>query len=156
MIAALLVVLTNGLVSVSSSQWQGIDLQVPQNGTTVDIDFEVREGSRVQLLLFDRTQAERFHRGRSFQPIAATGFEKSGRMKYRIADRGQYVLMIDNRIERRTPALVHLRVELTNPYSANVRELSPARRRVIVTLSLLFFGAVVAFSAWRFLRSMSG
>ena len=156
MIPALLVVLTNGLVSIPPSQWQGIDLRIPQNETTVEVEFEVREGSRVQVLVLDRVQAERFHRGRSFQPIASTGFEKSGRLKYRLADKGQYVLMIDNRIETRTQTLVHLRVELTNPYSANVQELSPARRRVVVTLSLLFFGAVVAFSAWRFLRIMAG
>ena len=156
MIAALLVVLTNGLLSVPPSHWRAIDLKVPSNGTTVDVDFEVTEGSRVQILILTRAQAERFHRGRSYQHIVSTGFEKSGRLRYRLADQGQYVLMVDNRIETRTPALVQLRVELTNPYRADVRELSPVRRRVVVTLSLLFFGAVVAFSAWRFLRVMSG
>ena len=156
MIPAFLVVLTNGLLSVPPSHWQAIDLRIPHNGTTVDVEFEVQQGSRVQVLIMNRPQAERFNRGRSYEPIVSTGFEKSGRLKYRLADAGQYVLMIDNRIETRTPTLVHLRLELTNPYRADVRELSPARRRVVVTLSLVFFGAVVAFSAWRFLRVMSG
>jgi hypothetical protein len=153
---ALLVVLTNGLVSVPPSQWQGIDIQVPQNGTTIDVDFEVKRGSRVQLLLLDRTQADRFHRGRSFEHLESSGFEKAGRLRYRLADKGHYVLMIDNTIETRTPTFVQVRVELSNPARADVRELSPARRHAVVALSLLFFGAVVSLSAWRFLRSMSG
>lgn len=144
------------MVSVPPGQWQAIDLRIPQNGTTVDIDFEVKQGSRVQVLVLNRPQAERFHRGRSFEAIVSSGFDTSGRLRYRMADAGEYVLMVDNRINGRTPALVHLRVDLSNPQAVPVRELPPARRRVVVTLSLLFFGSVVAFSAWRFLRGMSG
>lgn len=156
MIAALFVILTNGLVSVPPAQWQAVEIRVPQNGTTIDVDYEVRQGSRVQMLVLDRRQADRFHRGRSFESLVRTGFEKEGRLRYRVADAGEYVLMIDNRIEDRTASLVQLKVELIGPYSAEGRELSPQRRTVVVSLSLLFFGAVVAFSAWRFLRGASG
>ena len=148
---AFLVVLTSGLVSVPASQWETVDLRIPEPGTTVDISFHVRHGSRVQVLLLEREEADRFHRGRSFDPLLTTGFQSSGRVRYRVAERGEYVLLIDNRIEGRGPTLVDLRVEAT-PHHVNVRELPPERRRAVVALSLLFFGATVFFSARQLLK----
>ena len=118
----------------------------------LDIDFEVTHGSRVQLLLLSRQQSERFERGRSVTPEVTTGFENSGRVRLAIPAAGDYVLMIDNRIEGRAATLVKLKVEVTNPTNAVVRELPAQKRRLVVSLSLLFFGAVVVFSAREFLR----
>ena len=70
-----------------------------------------------------------------------------------IPDAGDYVLVLDNRLEGRFPTQVSLRLEMTHPNDARVRTVSPERRRATVALSLLFFGAVVVFSAVRFLRT---
>ena len=149
---ALWVVLTNGLVSVPPSHWQGIELPFLAARSVLDIDFEVTHGSRVQLLLLNRQQSDRFERGRSVTPEVTTGFENSGRVRYAVPVSGDYVLMIDNRIEGRAATLVKLKVEVTSPTSAVVRELPAQKRRLVVSLSLLFFGAVVVFSAREFLR----
>ena len=82
-----------------------------------------------------------------------SGFEKSDQFRVFVPDAGQYVLILDNRIEARFPAEVSLRVELNAPHDTQVRTVPPERQRATIALSLLFFGAVVVFSAVKFLRS---
>jgi hypothetical protein len=144
--------LVNGLVTVPPSHWKAIDLGVQPSGSQVHVDFEVRTGSRVQALLLTEAGAERFHRGRSSEPVCSSGFHTEFRLRCRVPERDHYVLMVDNRIESRQPATVHLRVHLQSPPNAVARELPPERRRAVVALSLAFFGAVVLFSARQFLQ----
>lgn len=152
MTLAFLVVVTSGLISVPPSHWQTLNVPVPEPDTTIDISFQAMHGSRVQLLLLDRKDAERFRRGRSVDPLMTTGFQNAGRLRYRAATQGEYVLLLDNRIEGRSPALVDLRVETAPARSATVRELPPEKRRLVVTLSLLFFGGTIFFSARQLLK----
>jgi hypothetical protein len=63
------------------------------------------------------------------------------------------VLLLDNRLEGRYPAQVKLRLEVSFPKDGRVQTVSAERKRLVVALSLFFFGAVVTFSAARFLRS---
>ena len=149
---ALLVNLTNGILSIPPSHWRAVTLGPLGRGTQVEIRYEVRGGSRVQALLLTKSDAERFHRGRSPAPVCSSGFQEEFRMRCRLPEAGDYVLMVDNRIESRTAAMVHVRVDLHEPGSAVVRELPPDRQRVVISLSLAFFGAVVVFSARQFLK----
>jgi len=48
---------------------------------------------------------------------------------------------------------VNLRVNVSRMRMGEVRELPPEKRRLIVSLSLLFFGGVVVFSARQFLKN---
>jgi hypothetical protein len=150
---ALLVVLTNSVVKVPASHWTAIELKVPHNSTTVGVSFKVENGSRIQAIVLSREEAERFQRGKSIRPLLMSGFEKSDQFRVFVPDAGEYVLVLDNRLEARFPAEVSLRVELSVPNNSQVRTVSPERRRATVALSLLFFGAVVALAAAKFLRS---
>jgi hypothetical protein len=152
MLLAVFMLLADGLVSIPPASWQAIRVDVPQHGTIVDCDFRVLEGTKVQAMLVSRHDAERFHRGRSVRPLYNTGFEESGRFRYYISEAGEYVLLIDNRIAASVPALVKLRIELLNPNGAYVRTLPPEKRRMVVALSLLFFGIVVTFSARQYFK----
>lgn len=149
---ALLTVLTNGPFSVPPSAWRAVEVQVPAPGTQVEVEFEVQKGSRVQVLLLTPEEANRFHRGRSFIPLCGSGFQTEARMRCRVEEAGPHVLMIDNRIEGRAPTELHLRVDLRAPVNVVVRELPPERRRLVIALSLGFFGIVVLYSAREFLR----
>jgi hypothetical protein len=153
MIFALLVLLADGLVSVPPSGWKAIEVKIDRNHTAVQCSFHVKtKGTKVQAWLMDRSQAERFNRGWSVKALYFTGFEESMRFRVMAPDAGDYVLMLDNRLEGRWPAEVELRIELSNPQNVNVRELAPDRRRMVVALSLIVFGAVVVFSARQFLK----
>ena len=156
MIFALLVLLVDGIIEVPPSQWKAVQVNVPEHGTTVLCSFDVQtNGAKVQAMLMDRSQAERFHRGRNINPLYMTGFERSARFRYRVVEAGEYVLVLDNRLEGRRPAEVSLRIELVSAHSPTAREVPPERRRAIIALSLVFFGAVVVFSARQFLKHTS-
>jgi hypothetical protein len=153
MILALVVLLADGLVSVPPSEWKAVAVKIDRNNSTVHCAFDVRtKTTKVQAWLMERSQAYRFNRGRAVNALYSTGFETSARFRVRVQDAGEYVLMLDNRLEGRWPAEVALRIELSNPQDENVRELSPERRRTIVAISLIFFGAVVVFAARQFLK----
>ena len=90
--------------------------------------------------------------GRSFQPLYSTGFQSSTRFRYDIDQPGEYVLLLDNRLEGRGPTPVKVRIELWNPGAVQARTVPKERQRIVIGLSLLFFAAVVAFSARQFLK----
>ena len=80
------------------------------------MNFNVENGSRVQAIVLSREEAERFNRGKSIRPLLMSGFEKSDQFRVFVPDAGDYVLVLDNRIEARFPAEVSLRVELNAPH----------------------------------------
>jgi hypothetical protein len=150
---ALLVVLTESVVTVPASHWIAIELKTPLNSTTVHVSFDVVSGgSNIQAIVLSREEAERFNVGKSIRPLFQSGFEKSDQFRVFIPDAGDYVLLLDNRLEGRFPTQVSLRLEMTHPNDVRVGTVPPDRRRATVALSLLFFGAVVVFSAVKFLR----
>ena len=151
---SLLLLATQTLVKVPPSQGTAIALNIPQNGATVHLSFEVESGgSRIQAIILSRAEAERFHRGRSTRPVFASGFESSGDHRVVVSDAGDYVLMLDNRLEGRFPTEVSVKFDVTHPNDVRVRTISVQRQRATVALSMLFFGAVLVFSAAKFLRN---
>src|SRR5262245_2118784 len=151
---AFLVLLTESLVSVPPSHWTAIKLDVPQARTTVHGSFRVEgDGSRGPAIVLSRGEAERFNRGRSIQPLYMSGFVKSDSFHVFVPEAGDYVLLLDNRLEGRHPTPVKLRFDLSYPHDVRVQTVSWERKRVVVALSLFFFGAVVTFSAAKFLRN---
>lgn len=154
MIAALLwLALTETLVEVPPSHWTAIRLKVDHNSTTLHSEFRVRNGTRVQAMVLSRDEAERFNRGRTPRPLFSSGFSASGEFRVPIPDAGEYILLLDNRLEDRFAAEVSVQFELTHANDVQVQYVSEARRHATVALSLLFFGAVVVFSAVKFLRT---
>jgi hypothetical protein len=153
MLLALLLLLTESVVKVPASHWTAIELKIEHNGTTVHAGFEVRNGAKVQALVLSRDEAERLNRGRSVRSLFSSGFTTSDQFRVRVPDAGDYVLLLDNRLEERFPAEVALRLELTHTNDSQVRYVPAARRHATVALSLLFFGVVVVFSAVKFLRT---
>lgn len=152
MIAALLVLLTQDVLSVPASGWKVIEFNSPREGAILHGQFQVQKGSRVQVLIMDREQADRFRRGRSIRPLHSTGFELSGGFRHRIGEAGDYTVIVDNRIEGRGPTLVNFSLELTWPQAVIARELTPNRKALVVAVSLFLFGAVVVFSAHQFVK----
>jgi hypothetical protein len=149
----LLLLLTETVVKVPAAHWTAIELKIDQNSTTVHADFEVRNGSKIQAMVLSREEAERLNRGRSVRPLFSSGFLQSDQFRVLVPDAGDYVLLLDNRLNERFPAEVALKFELTHIDDSQVRYVPEGRRHATVALSLLFFGAVVVFSAVKFLRT---
>ena len=145
-------ILQHSLIQVPPSHWTAVQLRVAEHETTVECRFKVVKGSRVQIYIADRGEAERFHHGRSFAPVFASGFESEGHFRTIVHEAGDYVLLLDNRIDARGGAVVEVTLEETRPPAFQAQELPPPRRQAVVALSLLFFGAVIVFSATQFLK----
>jgi hypothetical protein len=152
LLIALLTVIIDGEVLLPRSNWRAIDVRVPQPGTIVKTTFRAPENSsRVQAYLVTRVDADRFARGGALRPLAMTTFEQEGMFHYVAEQAGDFILLLDNRIEGRRATQVHLQVELLGPAST-VRTVPPERRRFVELASVMFFLAVVAYSARQLMR----
>ena len=150
---ALLAVLTDGVLSVPASRWSSIDVPVNQPGTVIEALFSVPSGdTAVEAILATRKNAERFNAGRSYNPLCRSGYQTEGKLRCEAEQKGDYVLLIDNRIEGRKPAQVSVRISLREPASIIAVTVPPQKRAIIIALSLLFFVAVVMYSARQFMR----
>jgi len=145
---ALFAVLLDHTVSVPAGKWLAIDIKVLHAGTTVDCAISAQpESARVDALLLTRADAIRFDQGRSIHPLTHTGFQNESRIRHAVEEPGDYILMIDNRIEGRHPTPVAVKIDLWSTNGVQPVTLAPKKRMVIVLSSLLFFAGVVLYSA---------
>jgi hypothetical protein len=151
---ALLAVLMDSSVTVPRSHWIAIEVKIQKPRTIVECSVDVEGGSStLDALLMSRADAERFNRGRSFHPLYSTGFQNSSRVRHDVEYPGDYVLLLDNRLEGRGDTKARVRIELWNTDAAKVTTVPPEKRRWIIGLSLLFFAGVAAFSARKLMKS---
>src|SRR3954451_7081654 len=150
---ALLAILTDGVVSVPPSHWSAVELPIYQTGTTVEASFSVPQGgTAVEAIIVTRKDADRFNSGRSYKPICRSGYLAEGKLRCEIDQKGDYILLLDNRIEGRKPPKAPLKINLREPASIIAITVPPQKRAIIIALSLLFFVAVVMYSARQFMR----
>jgi hypothetical protein len=151
------VVVANGLVTVPQEEWKPIDIIVSQADSTLECTYRVQEGGgAIQVLFMDRTEGGRFQQGRRFTPVAMSPHGRGGQFRTRVDKPGEYVLILDNRLETTRTARVDLKVDVSVPTNVLVRTLAPERKRAVIAISLLVFGATVAGSAAIFLRQTRG
>ena len=150
---ALLAILTDGVLSVPASRWSAIDVPVNHSGTVVEASFSVPSGNTaVEAILVTRKDADRFNAGRSYQPVCRSGYQTEGKIRCEAEQKGDYVLLIDNRIEGRKATEVSVKISLREPASIIAITVPPQKQAIIISLSLLFFVAVVMYSARQFMR----
>ena len=72
----------------------------------VDITSVRADGLKVMSV----ADAERFQAGRSHRPLVSLPYERTGVFRHPVTKPGEYRLVIDNRMEGRGPALVHVQL----------------------------------------------
>jgi hypothetical protein len=80
------------------------------------------------------------------QIVAQTTVTQVASFRYALPGLGIYTVQVRNEEERR-----EVRVQVAASIAFDIRELSPARRAVVITLSLATFALLAAF-AWRRLQ----
>ncbi|MGE5569560.1 MAG: hypothetical protein ACM3S5_11045 [Rhodospirillales bacterium] len=141
-------VLMEDTVAVPPRDWEGFHLRITQQPAFVECSFSVESGGPgVRVALMRHDDAERFRAGARHEVLAATGFEKSGRLRYLLEQAGEYSIVVDNRLSGAQEARVHLTVTLA--FAGEARELSPARRRAVILLTMCYVAAVVVLAARR-------
>jgi hypothetical protein len=159
--AATHVDLVNETVGVPAGDWRYVEVGLKQRPAFVSADYTVEPGSgEVRLALMERDQLERL----PGKPVggalpdgvlAITGAGRSGRLRYRAPVRGEYAVVIDNRLGSRAAA-AHLRVSLDfgGRPGLEVTRLSPARQLTVIMITFAVFFAIVSYSARRLLQGI--
>jgi hypothetical protein len=152
LLLALMTVVLEGEVVVPRAHWRAIDVKVPHAGTMLKATFRAPENlSRIQVYFVTRENAERFARGGALRSLATTTFEDEGVFHHVVHEPGDYILLLDNRVEGRQATRVNVKIELLPP-PATVRTVPPERRRLVELASVLFVLAVVAYSARQLMK----
>ncbi len=142
-------VLMDDSVRVPPRRWEAFNLELKQQPAVVECSYSVgSRGPGVRISLMHRADMERFREGIRHHVLAATEFERSGALRYRTAEPGEYSVVVDNRLSGNRAADVRLTVSLIFPgaRAPAAEELSPSRRLTVILLTLVYISAVAAFA----------
>jgi hypothetical protein len=145
-------VLIDADVSVSPSKVRPLEFDLSSAPARVLCKFLVAEGrSGVRAVLLRRADVHLWLAGGANHVLASTGYAESGGFMFLIDQPGQYAVVLDNRVEGRDPALVHLQVLLLSGPGAGgpVQSADPLRARLLVWGTILLFGLASAYGCWR-------
>jgi hypothetical protein len=143
-------------VRVPAGDWRYVEVALKQRTAFVSADYQVKSGSpNIRLALLHRDDLERMRTELPEGALAVTQQAPSGRIRYRVPERGVYVVLIDNRASSR-PAATQLLVSLDfGPRPGPpVTRLSPQRQITVIAISFGVFFAIATYSARRLLRGM--
>jgi hypothetical protein len=148
--------LIDEVVRVPAGNWRYVEVALKQRTAFISADYQVKTGSpHIRLALLRRDDLERMRTGLPEGALAVTQQAPSGGIRYRVPERGVYVVLIDNRASTRTAA-AQLRVSLDfGPHPGPpVTRLSPQRQITVIAISFAVFFAIATYSARRLLRGM--
>ena len=148
--------LTDEVYHIPRNEWKWVEVNLRQRPARVSATFEVQSGPRkVRLALMTRDDLDRLNNDLPYGLLAVSNAAKSGSLGYRVRRRGDYVLVVDNRVDGGQPAAVHLRVALdfATPSEPEETQISAQRQLTVIVMSFLFFAAVVTYSARRLWRA---
>jgi hypothetical protein len=151
----------NEVVRIPAGDWRYVEVGLKQRPALVSADYAVEPGSgEVRLALVERDQLDRLpgRPGDGALPdgaLAITAAGHSGRLRYRVRVRGEYAVVIDNRLGTGAAA-AHLRVSLDfgGRPAPEVTRLSPARQLTVIVITFAVFFAIVSYSARRLLQGI--
>jgi hypothetical protein len=152
--------LVNEVVRIPAGDWRYVEVGLKQRPAFVSADYTVEPGSgEVRLALVERDQLDRLPAkpgdGAPDGALAITAAGRSGRLRYRVRVRGEYAVVIDNRLGAGAAA-AHLRVSLDfgGRPGPEVTRLSPARQLTVIAITFAVFFAIVSYSARRLLQGI--
>jgi len=159
LVAATRVELTDEVYQIPRNEWWWVEVNLRQKPAQVSATYEVQSGPRqVRVALMTRDDLERLNSDVPHGVLAVTDPGKSGTLTYRVRRRGDYVLVVDNRLDGHQPAAVHLRIALdfAPPAAPEESQISPQRQLSVIVMSFVFFAGIVTYSAMRFWKARRG
>ena len=157
--AATKVELTDEVYRIPRNEWWWVEVNLRQRPAQVLATYEVQSGPRkVRVALMTRDDLERLNNDLPHGVLAVSEPAKSGSLAYRVRRLGDYVLLVDNRVDGNQPAAVHLRIALdfAAPPEPEPSQISAQRQLAVIVMSFAFFAAVVTYSAKRLWRARRG
>jgi hypothetical protein len=135
---------------IPAGDWKWVEVDLRQQPAVVMADYRVQGGSgQVRIALIARDDLDRLPENAL---LAATGRGGAGSLAFRVGDRDNYAILVDNRADKTNAATVRLRVSLDFA-RPRVTRLSRERQITVVAVSFLAFFAVVTYSARKLLKA---
>jgi hypothetical protein len=150
------VVLVDEMYQIPANEWRYVEVILQQQPALVSADYRAEAGAKdVRLALLRREDLARLRGGRALGWLAETEAGPTGGLRYRVRDRGEYAIVVDNR-GGDEPASVHLQVSLDFGLERGpeVTTISPRRQLAVILISFAVFFGIVTWSARRLLRSV--
>jgi hypothetical protein len=150
LLAAAPLPLLDEVLRVPGGESRTVALSLHQPAATLACSFAVDHGrSGVRLMVLSREQAERLSAGRGYSTLAGSAYRHSGTLRAALPGPGDYVVVVDNRLEGRAAAEVHLQVSMLfdDPHPA-VRHATRPRQVAVIAAAFAFFAAC-CLAAWR-------
>ena len=144
--------LTDEVVVVPPSQWRAVEVSMRQRPALVECDFHVGgEHPGVRLALMTKDDADRFQLGHAHNLIASTAYQHEGNLKAGVTQPGDYMIVLDNRLDGHRAAHVRLKVNLTfaSEQATSVRYAPRDRQALSIAAGLLFFFTVALIGGWK-------
>jgi hypothetical protein len=148
--------LVDDLYQIPAAEWKYVDVNLAQRPAAISANFDVRKGGeQVRLALMTHAEMDRLRANLPYGVLTMTPTGKRGGFLFRVRERGDYVLVVDNR-DAKSQADVHLFVSLDFADAAvpGITQLDPRRQITVILLSFAFFFAVVTYSARKLLRGV--
>lgn len=137
-------------VRVGPGKLRTLDLEMEANGRVVCEHHLVQGKTGVRVVLLRKSEAARWARGEAHSTLGGTAFLHDGSFTQSLKKGEQYRLVLDNRMEGRSSALVRLRVTVVlGEPAAAVRGPDPARGQAAVWLSVALFLGISAGAGWK-------
>jgi hypothetical protein len=144
-------------VRVSAAKVRPVEFDLSSMGARVLCTFQLEEGSTgVRAVLLRRSDVRLWLTGRPHHALASTEWVEAGGFSAAVDAPGEYAVVLDNRMEARSAAVVRLQVRVVAQAeaSAPVRRADPARALALVWGSVLGAGAAALFAGWHIARAL--
>ena len=147
---------------IDPGEWRYFEFPSKEKDARLRVQFEAQshqKTSGVRVALQSEEEFRKFRENRPHREISASGYRRDGTLRANLAEPGDYVVVIDNRMEGRRKCRVEMEVTLTtgpDPETLPVEYASPRKRLIVVAASLAGFLAILALSGqalWRATRS---
>jgi hypothetical protein len=148
--------LIDEVVRVPAGNWRYVEVALKQRTGFISADYQVKTGSpQIRLALLRRDDLEGIGTGLPDGALAVTQQAPSGGIRYRVPERGVYVVLIDNRASARAAAAqLLISLDFGPRPGPPVTRLSPQRQVMVIAISFAVFFAIATYSARRLLRGM--
>ncbi len=150
------VTLMDDVVTIPGGQWRSVPIQLKQQSGVVRCSFRLIHGSAgVRAVILTRDQANRLREEAAHSVLAGTGYAREAEFVVPVMAPGEYELVIDNNLDRRDAAELHLSVALAfgDSQALRVRNVEPEKRALILWLSGCYLAAMAWFSGLRLRRA---
>ncbi len=154
--------LTSSRFHLDPGEWRYFEVPVKEGNARLDVEFEVtspKKAGGIRVRIFRDEEFQRFRSRQQHRTIGATGYDREGRWRARLADAGVYIVVVDNGAGERQKAQVRMDISLmTGPEPENlpVTYASPRKKQIVVTTSIAGFLVIVVLwgkALWRAARN---